>query len=143
MAAQLVHVWVVLGQDGDSVALLPDDEPGLLLRGTPQVYAIELGRHPQRAGDRMWGAGWATGTWGVGWGMGTWMWGESWGTGTWGAGWGMGMGTWMWGAGWRMGMGMWGVGWQMGRRGGRGGEEGEEENAAMNMLRRAALSHLK
>lgn len=43
MAAELVHVWVVLGQDGDSVTLLPNDEPGLLLRGTPQVYAIELG----------------------------------------------------------------------------------------------------
>lgn len=35
VAAELVHVWVVLGQDGDGVTLLPDDEPGLLLRGTP------------------------------------------------------------------------------------------------------------
>lgn len=43
MAAELVHVWVILGQDGDSVTLLPNDEPGLLLRGAPQVYAIELG----------------------------------------------------------------------------------------------------
>lgn len=50
MAAELVHVWVVLGQDGDGVALLPDDEPGLLLRGAPQVYAVELGnKHPERA----------------------------------------------------------------------------------------------
>lgn len=43
VAAELVHVWVVLGQDGDGVALLPNDEAGLLLRGAPQVYAIELG----------------------------------------------------------------------------------------------------
>lgn len=43
VAAELVHVWVILGQDGDSVTLLPNDEPGLLLRGAPQVYAIELG----------------------------------------------------------------------------------------------------
>lgn len=43
VAAELVHVRVVLGQDGDGVTLLPDDEPGLLLRGAPQVYAIELG----------------------------------------------------------------------------------------------------
>lgn len=43
MAAELVHVWVVLGQDGDGVALLPDDEAGLLLRGAPQVDAVELG----------------------------------------------------------------------------------------------------
>lgn len=43
MAAELVHVWVVLGQDGDGVTLLPDDEPGLLLRGAPQIDAIELG----------------------------------------------------------------------------------------------------
>ena len=43
MAAELVHVRVVLGQTGDSVTLLPDDEPGLLLCGAPQVDAIELG----------------------------------------------------------------------------------------------------
>lgn len=43
VAAELVHVGVVLGQDGDGVTLLPNDEPGLLLCGTPQVYAIELG----------------------------------------------------------------------------------------------------
>lgn len=42
VAAELVHVWVVLGQDGDGVTLLPDDEPGLLLGGAPQVYTIEL-----------------------------------------------------------------------------------------------------
>ena len=43
VAAELVHVRVVLGQDRDGVALLPDDEPGLLLCGAPQVDAIELG----------------------------------------------------------------------------------------------------
>ena len=43
MAAELAHVRVVLGQNGDGVALLPDDEPGLLLCGAPQVDAIELG----------------------------------------------------------------------------------------------------
>lgn len=42
VVAQLVHVWVVLGHDGDGIALLPDDEPGLLLRGVPQVYSIIL-----------------------------------------------------------------------------------------------------
>lgn len=47
MAVELVNVWVVLGQDGDGIALLSDDEPGLLLRSTPQVYAIELGRCPE------------------------------------------------------------------------------------------------
>lgn len=51
VAAELVHVWVVLGQDGDSVTILPDDEPGLLLRGTPQVYAIELGNTQSRLSD--------------------------------------------------------------------------------------------
>jgi hypothetical protein len=43
VAVELVDVWVVLGQDGDGVTLLSDDEPGLLLGGTSQVYAIELG----------------------------------------------------------------------------------------------------
>lgn len=42
MVAQLVHVRVVLGHDGDGIALLPDDEPGLLLSGVPQVYSIIL-----------------------------------------------------------------------------------------------------
>lgn len=42
MVAQLVHVWVVLGHDGDGITLLPDDEPGLLLSGVPQVYSIIL-----------------------------------------------------------------------------------------------------
>lgn len=46
MAVELVDVWVVLGQDGDGVTLLSNDESGLLLSGTPQVYAIELGRCP-------------------------------------------------------------------------------------------------
>lgn len=46
MAVELVNVWVVLGQDGDGVTLLTNDEPGLLLSGTPQVDAIELGRCP-------------------------------------------------------------------------------------------------
>lgn len=67
MAAELVHVWVVLGQDGDGVTLLPDDEPGLLLRGTPQVYAIELGKTQSRLSD--WGGGMITRprmtTWGL------------------------------------------------------------------------------
>lgn len=56
MATELVHVWVILGQDGDGVTLLPDDESGLLLCGAPQVYAIELGRHQGRLSDRA-GAG--------------------------------------------------------------------------------------
>lgn len=51
VAAELVHVWIVLGQDGDSVALLPDDEPGLLLCGAPQVYAIELGNTQSKLSD--------------------------------------------------------------------------------------------
>lgn len=42
MVAQLVHVWVVLGHDGDGIALLPDDEAGLLLGGVPQVDSIIL-----------------------------------------------------------------------------------------------------
>lgn len=42
MVAQLVHVRVVLGHDGDGVALLPDDETSLLLRGVPQVDAVIL-----------------------------------------------------------------------------------------------------
>lgn len=51
VAAELVHVWIVLGQDGDGVALLPNDEPGLLLCGAPQVYAIELGNTQSRLSD--------------------------------------------------------------------------------------------
>ena len=42
MVAQLVHVRVVLGHDGDGIALLPDDETSLLLRSVPQVDAIIL-----------------------------------------------------------------------------------------------------
>ena len=51
VAAELVHMWVVLGQNGDSVTLLSNDEPGLLLRGAPQVYAIELGNMQSTLGD--------------------------------------------------------------------------------------------
>lgn len=46
-----MHVGVVLGQDGDGITLLPDDEPRLLLRGAPQVYAIELGKHQEGLSD--------------------------------------------------------------------------------------------
>lgn len=42
MVAQLVHVWVVLGHDGDGITLLPNDETSLLLRSVPQVDAIIL-----------------------------------------------------------------------------------------------------
>lgn len=42
MVAQLVHVRVVLSHNGDGVTLLADDETGLLLRGIPQVDAVEL-----------------------------------------------------------------------------------------------------
>ena len=42
MDAQLVHVGVVLGHDGDGVTLLANDQPRLLLRGDPQVDAVEL-----------------------------------------------------------------------------------------------------
>lgn len=42
MVAQLVHVWVVLGHNGDGVTLLADDEAGLLLRSVPQVDTIIL-----------------------------------------------------------------------------------------------------
>lgn len=42
MVPQLVHMRVVLGHDGDGVALLADDEAGLLLRGVPQVDAVVL-----------------------------------------------------------------------------------------------------
>lgn len=42
MVAQLVHVWVVLGHNGDGITLLPDDETSLLLRSVPQVDAIIL-----------------------------------------------------------------------------------------------------
>lgn len=42
VVAQLVHVWVVLGHNGDGVTLLPDDETGLLLCRVPQVDAIIL-----------------------------------------------------------------------------------------------------
>lgn len=42
MVAQLVHVWVVLGHDGDGVTLLSDDETSLLLCSIPQVDTIVL-----------------------------------------------------------------------------------------------------
>lgn len=42
VVAQLVHVWVVLGHNGDGIALLSDDEAGLLLGGVPQVDSIIL-----------------------------------------------------------------------------------------------------
>lgn len=42
MVAQLVHVGVVLGHDGDGVALLADDQSSLLFRGIPQVYTVKL-----------------------------------------------------------------------------------------------------
>lgn len=48
MVAQLVHVGVVLGHDGDCVTLLADDQPGLLLSGIPQVYTVELEKDRQR-----------------------------------------------------------------------------------------------
>lgn len=48
VVAQLVHVWVVLGHDGDGVTLLADDEASLLLRGVPQVDAIILIEEEQR-----------------------------------------------------------------------------------------------
>lgn len=42
MVAQLVHVRVVLGHDGDGVTLLADDETSLLLCGVAQVDAVIL-----------------------------------------------------------------------------------------------------
>ncbi len=42
VVAQLVHVWVVLGHDGDGVTLLADDETSLLLGSVSQVDAIIL-----------------------------------------------------------------------------------------------------
>lgn len=42
MVAELVHVWVVLGHNGDGVTLLSDDETSLLLRSVPQVDTIIL-----------------------------------------------------------------------------------------------------
>lgn len=42
MATQLAHVRVVLGQDGDGITLLSNDQPSLLLRCTAQVDAVEL-----------------------------------------------------------------------------------------------------
>lgn len=44
MVAQLVHVWVVLGHNGDGVTLLADDQTGLLLRSIPQVNTIILAK---------------------------------------------------------------------------------------------------
>lgn len=42
MVSQLEHVRVVLCQDGDSVTLLPDYQPRLLLVGIAQVDSVEL-----------------------------------------------------------------------------------------------------
>lgn len=42
MVSQLVHVWVVLGHNGDGVTLLADNETSLLLCSVPQVDAIKL-----------------------------------------------------------------------------------------------------
>lgn len=42
VVAQLVHVRVVLGHNGDGIALLPDDETSLLLCRIPQVDAVIL-----------------------------------------------------------------------------------------------------
>lgn len=42
VVAQLVHVRVVLGHDGDGVTLLADDETSLLFCGVAQVDAIVL-----------------------------------------------------------------------------------------------------
>lgn len=46
--AQLVHVRVVLCQYGNGVALLPNDESGLLLGGVPEINAIKLRRDRER-----------------------------------------------------------------------------------------------
>lgn len=42
MVSQLEHVRVVLRQDGDGVALLPDHQPRLLLVGVAQVDSVKL-----------------------------------------------------------------------------------------------------
>lgn len=42
MVAQLVHVWVVLGHNGDGITLLPNDKTSLLLCSVPQVDTIKL-----------------------------------------------------------------------------------------------------
>lgn len=42
VVAQLVHVWVVLGHNGDGVTLLADDETSLLLCSIPQIDTIIL-----------------------------------------------------------------------------------------------------
>lgn len=42
VVAQLVHMWVVLGHDGDGVTLLSNDETSLLLCSIPQVDTVEL-----------------------------------------------------------------------------------------------------
>lgn len=53
MVSQLEHVGVVLRQDGDGVALLPDHQPRLLLIGVAQVDSVELqGRRGGAVGVR-------------------------------------------------------------------------------------------
>lgn len=42
MVAQLKHVRIVLSQNGDGVALLPDHQPGLLLVGITKVDSVKL-----------------------------------------------------------------------------------------------------
>lgn len=42
VVSQLEHVRIVLRQDGDRVALLPDDQPRLLLVGVAQVDSVKL-----------------------------------------------------------------------------------------------------
>lgn len=42
MVAQLKHVRIILSQNGDCVALLPDHQPRLLLVGVAKVDSIKL-----------------------------------------------------------------------------------------------------
>lgn len=42
MVAQLKHVRIILSQDGDGVALLPDDQSRLLLICIAKVDSIKL-----------------------------------------------------------------------------------------------------
>lgn len=48
VVAQLVHVWVVLGHNGDGVTLLANYETGLLLGSIPQVDTIILTKEGRR-----------------------------------------------------------------------------------------------
>lgn len=42
MVAQLKHVRIILGQNGDRVTLLPDDQPCLLLICIAKVDSVKL-----------------------------------------------------------------------------------------------------